>query len=100
MTDNAFAYVHGNDFRDLLAANAISHKRIRPHRPQTNGKVERFNRTLLEEFAYDQPWTSNSQRLAALSGWLEDYNYQRRHTAHDGLSPIHALVNKLPGKNI
>jgi transposase InsO family protein len=99
MTDNAFAYRYSRRFQSLLALNNIKHKRIRPHRPQTNGKVERFNRTLIDEFAYDQPWTSNSQRTNALGPWLNDYNNQRHHSAHNGLSPITALINKLPGNN-
>jgi transposase len=100
MTDNAFSYRHGRAFQDLLTARRIAHRRIRPHRPQTNGKVERFNRTLLEEFAYDQPWHSNSQRLDALAPWVTGYNTTRHHTAHAGLPPMTALVNKLPGNNI
>jgi transposase InsO family protein len=100
MTDNAWSYRHGRAFQDLLAAHGIAHKRIRPHRPQTNGKVERFNRTLLDEFAYDQPWASNTQRLHALEPWVNGYNTTRHHTAHDGLPPLTALVNKLPGNNI
>jgi transposase InsO family protein len=99
MTDNAWSYRHGRAFQDLLADNGIAHKRIRPHRPQTNGKVERFNRTLLDEFAYDRPWTSNTQRLHALDAWVTDYNTTRHHTAHDGQPPMTALVNKLPGNN-
>ena len=99
MTDNAWAYRHGHAFQDLLAAHHVRHLRIRPHRPQTNGKVERFNRTLLEEFAYDRPWTSNTERTAALPGWISDYNDNRPHTAHDGQPPTTALVNKLPGNN-
>jgi transposase InsO family protein len=99
MTDNAFAYRHGRAFQDRLAQHGITHKRIRPHRPQTNGKVERFNRTLLEEFAYDRPWLSNTQRTQALQGWLNDYNQHRHHTALGGLSPMEALINKLPGND-
>jgi transposase InsO family protein len=99
MTDNAFAYRHGRAFQDLLTNHGIAHKRIRPHRPQTNGKVERFNRTLLDEFAYDQLWASNTQRLHALGPWVTDYNTLRHHTAHNGLPPMTALVNKLPGNN-
>jgi transposase InsO family protein len=97
MTDNALAYRRGRDFQRVLADHGITHKRIRPHRPQTNGKVERFNRTLLEEFAYDRPWISNSERVNALPGWVADYNTSRQHSAHDGQPPMTALVNKLPG---
>jgi transposase InsO family protein len=99
MTDNAKSYVFGRAFNELLTDRSITHKRIRPRRPQTNGKVERFNRTLLEEFAYARPWTSNAERLEALEPWLVDYNNERHHTAHDGLSPMAALVNKLPGND-
>ena len=52
MTDNAKAYTEARVTRELLSEHQITHIRIRPRRPQTNGKVERFNRTLLEEFAY------------------------------------------------
>ena len=99
MTDNAKAYVRSRTFQDMLTNNGIDHIRIRPGRPQTNGKVERFNRTLLEEFAYDRPWMSNSDRVNGLPIWLRDYNYQRHHTALHGLSPMTALVNKLPGND-
>lgn len=99
MTDNAKSYERGRRFQTLLAKNGITHKRIRPHRPQTNGKVERWNRTLLDEFAYDRVWTSNTARLDALWPWIADYNFTRHHTAHDGLTPMQALVNKLPGND-
>jgi transposase InsO family protein len=97
MTDNAMSYRNGRAFQELMAANAIRHKRTRPHRPQTNGKVERFNRTLADEFAYDRPWTSNTERLEALPDWVLGYNTTRHHSAHDGLPPMAALVNKLTG---
>ena len=54
---------------------------IRPHCPWTNGKVERFNRTLQTEWAYRRSFTSNAARTAALAPWLEHYNTRRRHTA-------------------
>ena len=62
-----------------------------------NGKVERFNRTLLEEWAYVRPYTSNAQRMGLLSPWLHRYNFHRNHTALGGLPPI-ARVNNLSGK--
>jgi transposase InsO family protein len=61
-----------------------------------NGKVERFNRTLLEEWAYVQPYDSNQERLALLTSWLHRYNFHRSHTALGGLPPIER-VNKPRG---
>ena len=70
-------------------------KFIRPHCPWTNGKVERFNRTLLAEWAYARPWTSDGQRTRALTTWLHHYNHHRHHTAIGG-TPI-TRVSNLPG---
>jgi Integrase core domain len=67
-----------------------------PYRPQTNGKVERFNRTLLAEWAYVQAYTSNQQRTAALDAWLHLYNHHRARTALGGRPPI-SRVNNGPG---
>jgi transposase InsO family protein len=61
LTDNGSCY-RSRDWRDLLAAAGIAHKRTRPYRPQTNGKVERFNRTLLDEWAYARPYRSETER--------------------------------------
>jgi transposase InsO family protein len=91
MTDNALNYRKSRDFQKALADLDIIHKRTRPRRPQTNGKAERFNRTLLEEFAYKTLFTSNEQRLDALSPWLDTYNSNRPHTAIGGLSPLQRL---------
>jgi transposase InsO family protein len=85
MTDNGSCY-RSFTWRDALAAAGITHKRIRPYRPQTNGKVERFNRTLLQEWAYAQPYTSETQRRAAFDTWLHIYNHHRGHTALGGVS--------------
>ena len=81
MTDNAMAYTNTNAFKAVLADHDITHIRIRPRRPQTNGKVERFNRTLLEEFAYAQTFTSSKHRQRRLDPWLHTYNHHRAHTA-------------------
>jgi transposase InsO family protein len=76
----------------------IAHKRTRPYRPQTNGKVERFHRTLADEWAYARPYTTETQRRAALDPWLHTYNHHRGHTALKGLPPASRVPN-LPGYN-
>lgn len=91
ITDNAFAYRHGRQLRQLLEAHGISHKFIRPHCPWQNGKVERFNRTLAVEWAYRQVFTTNQQRSDALPDFLDYYNNRRRHTALGGKPPVSRL---------
>jgi len=91
ITDNAFAYRHSAAFRDAVAALGARQKFIRPHCPWQNGKVERFNRTLATEWAYRQVFTSNTERAAALTPWLEFYNTRRHHTALGGLPPASRL---------
>ena len=91
MTDNHMSYTHANDFRDALADTGIRHLRIPPRRPQVNGKVERFNRTLLEEWAYVRLYRSNGARLSALERWLRFYNAARPHTALGGRAPMTRL---------
>jgi transposase InsO family protein len=85
-------------WREALAAAGITHKRIRPYRPQTNGKVERFNRTLLSEWAYARPYRREADRRAALDPWLHIYNHHRGHTALKGLPPASRVTN-LSGQN-
>jgi transposase InsO family protein len=92
MTGNGSCY-KSFAWRDALTAAGITHTRIRPYRPQTNGKVERFNRTLLEEWAYARPYTSESERRAALDPWLHTYNHHRGHTALGGLPPASRVTN-------
>jgi len=91
MTDNAFAYRHGSALRDLCTARGIRHIFIKAHCPWQNGKVERLNRTLQTEWAYQRVFTSNTERAAALAPWLEHYNTQRRHSALGGLPPTSRL---------
>jgi transposase InsO family protein len=95
LTDNAKNYV-GLDFTAALAS--IEHRTIRPRRPQTNGKVERFNRTLLDEWAYVRVYTSNNQRRRALDRWLHLYNHHRGHTALQGQTPV-AVATNLAGQH-
>ena len=94
MTDNALAY-KGVPFNEALAETGIRHRYCRPYRPQTNGKVERFNRTLLEEWAYVRPYNCESARTRALDPWLHRYNHHRVHTAI-GDPPISRVTN-VPG---
>jgi transposase InsO family protein len=98
MTDNGSAYVsvaHALACRSL----GIRHIRTRPYRPQTNGKAERFIRTMLREWAYAAVYGSSPERAAALSGWLERYNYRRRHGALGHRPPIERL-RELNGNNV
>jgi transposase InsO family protein len=97
LTDN------GSNYRSLayaaaLERHAIRHKRTRPYRPQTNGKAERFIRTMLAEWAYGRRYGSNAERLAALPEWHNFYNHGRPHTALLGLTPA-ASVNNVRGNH-
>jgi transposase InsO family protein len=98
LTDN------GSCYRSTLFAQAlgpsITHKRTRPYRPQTNGKVERFNRTLNQEWAYAQTYLTDEARAATYPKWVHHYNHHRPHTGIGGKSPIERLsVHNLPVKN-
>jgi transposase InsO family protein len=89
LTDNGACY-RSRDF--AAALGTITHSRTQPYRPATNGKVERFNRTLLAEWAYARAWTSEGQRTRGLTTWLHRYNHHRHHTAIDG-PPITRISN-------
>ena len=93
LTDNAFAYRHSRQLQAVLAELGAVHRFTRPYHPQTNGKVERFNRTLLAEWAYVRPYQTNSERTAALDDWLHLYNHHRAHTALGGHPPISRVNN-------
>lgn len=96
MTDNHFSYRRSKDFRAAVVELGARQLFIPLYSPQVNGKVERFNRTLLEEWAYVRPYDSNAERLALLANWLHCYNFHRAHTALRGLPPIER-VNDLCG---
>ncbi|HEX3323601.1 MAG TPA: IS481 family transposase [Solirubrobacterales bacterium] len=98
LTDNGPAY---RSTAHSLACRAmgIKHIRTRPYRPQTNGKAERFIPTMLREWAYAAIYGSSPERAAALSGWLERYNFRRRHGALGHRPPIQRL-RELTGNNV
>jgi transposase InsO family protein len=89
ITDNGSCY-RSHEFTRAL--EAAEHTFTRPYRPQTNGKVERFNRTLLDEWAYVRTWTSDAQRTRRLAHWIHIYNHHRHHTAIGG-PPITRVGN-------
>jgi transposase InsO family protein len=94
LTDNGSAYrsaVHAIACRAL----GIRHQRTRPRRPQTNGKAERFIRTLLDGWAYGALYRNSDERTAALDGWLWHYNHRRRHSALGRRTPAQRLNNLL-----
>jgi transposase InsO family protein len=93
LTDNGSCY-RSRAF--AAALGPVTHKRTRPYRPQTNGKVERFHRTLADEWAYARPYRSDSERVTAFDSWLHHYNHHRSHTACGGQPPA-TRVNNLTG---
>ncbi|WP_045563648.1 IS481 family transposase [Streptomyces sp. FxanaA7] len=95
LTDNAWPYRKSFAWQQALADLGAAGKLTRAYRPQTNGKVERFNRTLLDEWAYLRPYTSNTERTEALTDFLHTYNHHRCHTALGGQPPI-SRVNNAP----
>ena len=90
ITDNGSAY-KSHWFGDVCRAQGIRHLRIRPHRPQTNGKVERFIQTLLREWAYRFTYNSSRERKRWLSPYIHFYNYHRAHSALSYNAPISRL---------
>jgi transposase InsO family protein len=98
LTDNGPSY-RSFAYRDALARLEIRHKRTRPWRPQTNGKAERFIRTLLDEWAYARPYRANGERLHALRRYVNFYNRGRPHSALRGLVP-QAAVNDVHEQHI
>jgi len=94
LTDNGSAYisaVHASCCRQL----GIGHLRTRAYRPQTNGKAERFIRTMLDGWAYGALYRHSKERTAALDGWIAYYNHRRRHSALSRQTPAQRLNNLL-----
>lgn len=91
LTDNGTQYKV--QFAAAIARLGARHKRTRRYRPQTNGKAERFIKTLLDEWAYGRPYTTNEERDAALPVFVAFYNRGRPHTALGGRSPLDAVNN-------
>ncbi len=96
LTDNGACY-RSHAFAAALGP-ITAHKRTRPYRPQTNGKVERFHRTLADEWAYARPYRSDTDRCQAFTTWLHTYNHHRGHTALGGHPPASRVPN-LSGQN-
>lgn len=91
MTDNGSCY-RSSTFAKALG-ESVEHRRTRPYRPQTNGKVERFNRTINTEWAYAQTYLSDQERSATYADWLHSYNHHRPHTGIGGLAPAERVHN-------
>jgi transposase InsO family protein len=96
ISDNGSAY-RSRLWRETCSELGITVKKTRPYRPQTNGKIERFHRTL-GSWAFDRYYPTETARRAALPGWLHHYNHHRPHTAIGRATPITRLDN-LPGQH-
>jgi transposase InsO family protein len=95
ITDNGSCYRSGLWHR-ACAATDTTVKKTRPRRPQTNGKVERFHRILLEEWDYIRPWTSEAERAIGYDGFMHFYNHHRSHGALGWAPPASLLRDNLP----
>jgi transposase InsO family protein len=91
MTDNGSCY-RSHTFAKALG-EGVKHRRTKPYRPQTNGKVERFNRTLAAEWAYAHVYYSDVERAATYADWIHHYNHHRPHTGIGGLVPADRVHN-------
>jgi transposase InsO family protein len=96
LSDNGSAY-RSHLWRDTCTELGITVSRTRPYRPQTNGKIERFHRTLADGWAFARLYPSESARRNALPGWIHHYNHHRPHTAIGKLPPIVRFTN-VPGQ--
>jgi transposase InsO family protein len=94
LTDNGVGYI-SNAWANRCRELGITHTRTKPYHPATNGKAERYNRTLLDEWAYQRFYGSEAERAATLDGFLHAYNHHRYHTAVSG--PPVSRVNNVVG---
>jgi transposase InsO family protein len=99
MSDNHWSYTHNRALAELLANRTIRHLTIEPYRPQTNGKVERYQQTLKREWGLGQTYRSSEHRAEALSHWLRYYNEQWRHSEIGDRPPI-SRVRNVPGQTL
>jgi transposase InsO family protein len=97
LSDNGPAY-RSREWARINASAGITIRRTRPYRPQTNGKVERYQRTMRDEWGYGKAYASESARRNALTSWLHIYNHHRPHTALGGQPPVTRATNVL-GQN-
>ena len=93
MTDNAWAYARSRRVQQQLAQQRLRHLKTQPHRPRTNGKVERFHQTMAREWAYGLVYRSHHDRAAALPHWLRHYNHTRPHSSIGDQPPISRVHN-------
>ncbi len=103
MSDNAFSYVHGQRFAQILAERGISHITTPPYTPRWNGKAEAFIKIMLREVAHARPYRSEADRERAFRRFDHRYNFVRRHGEIGGLTPMQRLaddlLNNVPGQN-
>ena len=95
ITDNGSCY-RSSKWHKACKRTGTKVKKTRPYRPQTNGKVERFHRILLEEWAYIRPWRSETQRADAYDGFIHFYNHHRAHGALGWSTPSSITRDNLP----
>ena len=100
MTDNGPGY-RSRLFNERLESAGIGHKYTRPYSPWQNGKVERMNRTLAQEWQYARAYGSDAERADALPAFMEHYNWSRPHSACGGLPPMSRIagVNNVMARN-
>ncbi len=92
LSDNGSAY-RSHAWHDACLELGIKPKRTQPYRPQTNGKIERFHRTMSDGWAFRRMFLTELARRQALPGWLHEYNHHRPHTAIGRHAPITRLTN-------